>query len=229
MDFSLSQKLLKMRSLSYFIINRMKRILFAAAVVFLLVQNAYADKVPGRIIRKKDTLNVTFRIPMINVMNELSGRPKFGKLAPDFEKLQYEVTYYDANGKKQTLQPYEAEEIQFQHDGEMVRMLLRPYPIEYPWHASIFLKLESGAYLKLFRFYLSSGTATGGLITVRPNDFLQKGDEPLFGAALLGSAKYSDKYFADCPALVEKLKDKDFRKSDTEVIVDFYNSNCARR
>jgi len=33
-------------------------------------------------------------------------------------------------------------------------------------------------------------------------------------------------YFSDCPALVEKIENKDFHKKDLEFIVTFYNSNC---
>ncbi|RRO16773.1 hypothetical protein [Flavobacteriaceae bacterium 14752] len=34
-------------------------------------------------------------------------------------------------------------------------------------------------------------------------------------------------FFRDCPELVQKIEDKDFRKKDVYEVVKFYNKNCA--
>ena len=39
--------------------------------------------------------------------------------------------------------------------------------------------------------------------------------------------KNAAEYFKDCPELVKKIKNKDFKSKDYFKIVDFYNNNCA--
>ncbi len=35
-------------------------------------------------------------------------------------------------------------------------------------------------------------------------------------------------FFKDCPALIEKIKNKEFKKRDIEAIVDYYNKDCSK-
>ncbi len=35
-------------------------------------------------------------------------------------------------------------------------------------------------------------------------------------------------FFRDCPELVQKIEDKDFKKKDVYEVVKFYNTNCAK-
>ncbi|RZS98804.1 hypothetical protein [Aquimarina brevivitae] len=39
--------------------------------------------------------------------------------------------------------------------------------------------------------------------------------------------KAASDYFADCPVLVEKIQQREFKKKDIEAIVRFYNSQCT--
>ena len=142
---------------------------------------------------------MTFNIPF----NFLSREP-------NYEKLQYKVKYFDPAGKKVVLKADNAKEIQFQFAGENVRMLSRYNSIGigniFSMSTHIFLKLEMDGKLKL-----------------------QKENGELKRPKGMSFRKDMTEYFSDCPALVEKIEDKDFRKSDLEMMVNFYNSNCSNQ
>jgi hypothetical protein len=41
--------------------------------------------------------------------------------------------------------------------------------------------------------------------------------------------KTAAKYFEDCPSLVEKIENKEYRKRDIRAIIEFYNSKCTKK
>ena len=45
-------------------------------------------------------------------------------------------------------------------------------------------------------------------------------------SVLKGFKKRAVEYFEDCPVLIEKLQDRDLKKSDLKEIVEFYNKDC---
>lgn len=106
----------------------------------------------------------------------------------------------------------------------------------YSVSTNVFLRLESDGKLKLFNYYYtkrspgmynaSTGTMSGGYSYSVENYILQKGDGELKRPKSLTFKKDMAQYFSDCPALVEKIESKDFRKDDLEFIVQFFNSNC---
>lgn len=49
-----------------------------------------------------------------------------------------------------------------------------------------------------------------------------KSDEML----MVNFKKTASNYFKDCPSLVDKLKNKIFKKRDIEEVVTYYNTNC---
>ena len=101
---------------------------------------------------------------------------------------------------------------------------------------NIFLKLETDGKLKLFNYYYtqsspgmynaSTGAMTGGYSYSVERYILQKGDGELKRPKSLTFKKDMVEYFSYCPALVEKIESKYFRKNDLEFIVNYYNSNC---
>lgn len=188
-----------------------------------------AKKIEGKIFFENDTLDVIFNIPI-----------KFFTQEPNYEKLQYKVKYYDSTGKIIVIQPDNANEIQFTYNFEDVRMLSRNNSLglgnAFSRSRSIFLKLEIEGKLKLFNYYYtqyaagtynaSSGMMTGGYAYGVERYILQKENGELKRPKGLTFKKDMIEYFSDCPALVEKIESKDFRKNDLEFIVSFYNSNC---
>ena len=73
----------------------------------------------------------------------------------------------------------------------------------------------------------------GGSITTY---YLSKGNDDYvttiayFGSLNVGKSfkKKAIKYFSDCPNLVQKIKDKVYKKRDIKEIVEYYNSNCGQ-
>jgi len=59
-----------------------------------------------------------------------------------------------------------------------------------------------------------------------------EGDAEVFKITSIGNISKNFKnaaseFFKDCPALVEKINTKTFRKDDIEEVVNFYNKNCG--
>ena len=78
------------------------------------------------------------------------------------------------------------------------------------------------------------GFGPGTSFTIE-NYYVRKEDQDF--AHHLGSTHFFSKnfrlaasnYFSDCTALVEKIHNKEFRKKDIIAIVEFYNTNCAKK
>lgn len=209
----------------------------ALIFTFLLfsLTTAYAKKIPGYYISNThDTVRVLFNIPI-----------KFLAQVPNFAKLQDEVKYFDSKNEKHFLEPDMALEMVFEYNGQKFRMLSRNDNLglngSFSSNNRIFLNLIKDGRLKLFEYYYSGSAGTpmmsagGGapmMIGGSPggcNSILQKGDGPLFeiSVSLFNSfKKQASDYFSDCPALSNKIQNKEYRIDDIELIVDYYNRNC---
>jgi hypothetical protein len=208
----------------------MKRLVLIAALVALSF-TTHAKKLAGLIIANGKTREVTFDITVPWLDDE-----------PNFVRLQYKVKYYDENGKKQTLRPEDAEEIQFDYDGMVVRMVSCPDAFGgnlFSSSSKIFLKLEIDGRLKLYRYYYKQSApvsygAPGMSTTMAPaytvdNLIFQKGNGPLKRPRSLGWKKDMLEYFSDCPALRDRIEGKVLKRDDIEAIVMYYNNNCGKR
>jgi hypothetical protein len=208
----------------------MRRLLPIIALIVLSL-HAYCRKIQGVIITKGKSKEVTFDIKVPFLGGE-----------PNFERTQYRVRYYDDSGKKQTLRPDDADEIQFEFDGMKVRMVSVPNTIGagtlFSSTTKIFLKLEIDGPLRLYRYYYKQSTggsfgAGGGYYPgatyTADNLIFQKGNGPLKQPRSLGWKRDMLEYFSDCPALRERIESKDLRRKEIEAIVFYYNQQCARK
>lgn len=207
----------------------MKRIGLLIIIGLILSFKSEAKKIEGKILFENDTISVTFNIPI-----------KFFSQEPNFEKLQYKVKYFDSEGNKIIIRPDQAKEIQFSYVFENIRMISRHNSLGlgniFSKSSNIFLRLEADGNLKLFNYYYTqsspgmyngaTGTMTGGYSYSVEGFILQKGDGELKRPKGLTFKKDMIEYFSDCPALVEKIENKVFRKNDMAAIVTFYNTNC---
>jgi hypothetical protein len=204
----------------------MKKIVPVLAVIlFYSMQAQAAELLKGKIITEKDTINVTFKIPFTIFFKE-----------PNYIKLQEKITYQDASGKACVLKPGYATEIQFSYAGSEIRMLSRFKSIFlgsiFSSNQYIFLKLEVDGDVKLFNHYFrrssggmyngATGMTTGGGSYVANDYILQKGS----GDLVLVRDISLETYFSQCPALVEKIKNKTYPIKDMVTIVRYYNSDC---
>ena len=195
-----------------------------------------AERIKGLIITKaQDTLNVTFEIPLELLSKE-----------PDYERLQRKVKYYDENGEKQTLKPEEAKEIHFTYRKEAICMRTRYNTLAFIGGNInlgagdyIFLKLVEDGTVQLFLYYYtqnspgvvnpSTGIMTGGMLYDTDRYILQKGDAgELKQLRALQFKKDMTAFFSDCPELVRKIEEKEYKREDLRAMVQFYNTQCGK-
>ena len=210
----------------------MRKSLIVVGIILMSYFSLQAKKIDGTIILENDTLIVTLKIPY-----------KFLAQEPNYEKLQYKIKYFDTEGNKVILKPHEAKEIRFNDGFDDIRMLSRPNNLDlgslFSISSHIFLKLEIDGNLKLFKYHYTqssggmyngaTGTYTAGYSYNVEKYILQKGDEELKRTRSLVFRKDLMDYFSDCPELAKKIEEKEFRKRDLELIVQYYNSHCGNK
>ncbi len=208
----------------------MKKYLLIPVVLFCCsIYAQAAEMVKGKILTDKDTIDVTFKIPVFAITGDVN-----------YIKLQEKVKYMDASGNQCVLKPDQAVEIQFTFKGSKVRMLSRYKSIYlgsmFSSNEYIFLQLLVDGGVKLFGHYRrqssggmyngATGMYTGGGSHVANDYILQKGNGTLvqvYGGSFKN--EMSD-YFSQCPALAEMIRNKTYRIRDMEAIVKFYNTSC---
>jgi len=208
----------------------MKKIIFLTFIGALSLQFAQAKKLPGYFISKeKDTIRVTYDIPISFVMHE-----------PDFEKIQWVIPYRDAKGNKNDLKPNIADVVCFTYDDVVYKMLTRKNTLDLLGSKDngmnmMFLRIiVDGANMQLFQFNslpnspgnynsMQNMTATGSAIT---NDkyILQKTGDKLFRPRMLTFAKEVSDYLSDYPVLADKVAKGVLKSGDVEIIVKEYNA-----
>ncbi len=200
--------------------NPMKKTFFFLVLLVAVHANAVAKKIEGTIIFENGVeRTVTFKIPF----RLLSGHA-------DYERLQHRVRFFD-KGKELVLKPGEASEFRFSYQNETVRMVsIRHSGLEglFSGDNAIFLKLEMDGHLRLYRLYETR--VSGGYDSSHPHQteeyYLQKKGGALKRLKAFSFRKDMADYLSDCPSVADKIKDKDFKRRDLEVIVIAYNKDC---
>jgi len=218
----------------------MKQIIFIF-ILFSAVIDSYSQNLTkGLIIRWKDTVDVSFDIPVGLNSEEIL-----------FRKIQRKIKYYNIKGKKKVLKPSDASEIHIYFKGDTIRMLTREdfsvVPCETCIKRYAFLKVVVEGELSLFEHHISPGMY-GSLPwqDLKPGDpinnkgiyyYYQKGNSQL---SCPTGYKRLIEYFSDCKELVKWFNDKEYRKrykksiknneetKELLKIVNFYNTNCAQ-
>ena len=178
-----------------------------------------AKNLEGIIIRQNDTVLVTFNIPTNTFSTE-----------PDYLRLQRSILYYDNNGKKKKIKPYEAKEVQFEFNGFLVRMISmkmsRKINISSPIDSVMFLHLEEDGYVKLFSYYLATMTKANSIMYL-----IKKGESEIMWVYAFSTKKVKEKltaYLSDCNPAVELINESNAFKFDIFAIVNKYNNSCKR-
>lgn len=202
-------------------------------IIFFIISytfNGYAktEKMEGEIISKNGIDTVVFEVPIRKSIGE-----------PDYQKIQNKIIYFDTAGNKFTLRPDSVQEIRFKYSGKTIRMVALYNSLElgsmFSQGEYIFLKLEIEGNVNVFRyFYIQSRTggynfSTGAIsnTSYKTDDFiLQKRNRQIMRPSWMAFRKDMKEYFADCPALSEKIQNKEFDRNDVLKIVEYYNSNC---
>ncbi|MFA8435365.1 MAG: hypothetical protein ACEPOZ_12675 [Marinifilaceae bacterium] len=211
----------------------MKKIylLFFIGLFCSLSVEAKKVEVEGRIIFANDTISVKMKIPVTLLTLDLK-----------YDELQYKIKYYDAKGKKCVLKPDGAKEVRFKYKHQEVRMLSRKKIAGvgnlFSANKNIFLRLKIDGPLQLFYFYCkqnyygahnNSMNVMFGGFTVDDYKFLiQKKGGELKCPKLFTFRKEMIEYLQDCPDIVRRIKNKEFKKRDLEELVRLYNKEYRK-
>lgn len=203
----------------------MKRAVCLTICVLVAIPLLAARKVPGRIVFKRETIEVTLLIP-VTFSGEIN-----------FPKLHSRIRYIDSSGKRTVVRASEALEVSFDYQWYgRVRLLSRKDPAMGSINSHVFLQLVVDGPLKLFKSHTTAyspgfyggaaGGFYGGVSYAVENYYLQKGEGELKRPRGLNFRDDMRDYFRDCPELVALIDEGDFRKRDMESIASFYNSKC---
>jgi len=209
----------------------MKKSISIIAMLCLFLVNTEAKKIEGIIITaNQDTMEVTLRISTSFFTGDINH-----------VALQRKIKYIDENGKKRKIRANEAKEVRFTYQGDDIRLLSMPMSDVYTglFNSSnkVFLHLKLDGPLRLFTYYSKTNNASSynnntgmwngsGGTSVREVPLLQKGNDKVKKPNYFKFRKDMMSYLSDCPTLVAKLENKDFRRRDVYDMVWYYNSNC---
>src|ERR1035437_3579455 len=206
----------------------MNKHFFIVVGFVLLCFSSQAKKLEGYYITgKKDTVKTEFNVPWI-----ITGEP-------DFEKMQWEIEYFDSKGDKQILNPEWTAELGFSFKDRSYRMIVVRNSLLLTGSKNnkttvMFMRiLVDGPSLRLFQFYVVS-TAPGnnssvynsntvGSSTSNDKYIFQKKDGKQFRPKVFSFNKEVANYMIDVPELAKKIESKDLNIKEVEQIAKEYN------
>jgi len=204
----------------------MKSLKLLFTLCFILILPSNAKNVAGIIITDKDTLSVTFDIPML-----------IGKRL-NFPKIQENLYYFTNNGMRTNIFPETTQEIQFYHKNK--KHFFEYHPLQtftdsqFRKKKNIFIERIIDGTLKMYTYY---SLEIGGYMhngTFMPDKEYQKHcyvqkDNSQFEEFHYGNFNTCLLLFVkDCPAIASKLEQKLFvyNFSNIKMIFNYYNTKC---
>lgn len=200
---------------------------YLAILLLLLATSAYGSKrVAGSIIKGKDTLAVTFLLPVKFFSGELLEY-----------RIQKEIRYLTTAGERATLRPGEADEFSFMYDGLSHRWLSRSMMDKgVRRERYYFLKMEVDGRLKLFSHFPTNNEAgvfdvsSGALILTGDQQkkvpVLQLSDGELRVVKSINFKEDMIELLEDCPKLTQRIEKGTFTQKEIKEIVCYYNMAC---
>ncbi len=194
---------------------------------------SFAAKIKGCFITNSgDTIHVVFRIPV-----GLFAR------TPNYEKLQWKITWFDSLNQAQTLRPGEVREYCFEYKSTPVRMVsmtnsLQASPSGFRHDQDIFLRLIIDGKLRLFKFYDYSGYVENNpespdpILKETPGSIeiflLQKSGGKVFQPGKNDFGESLRDYLSECPMVVESINSSTCRGDDLYKLVEMFNEVCSK-
>ncbi|MBL0310896.1 MAG: hypothetical protein IPP77_14870 [Bacteroidetes bacterium] len=202
--------------------DKAKIFAFVFFLLFSCRNNVEAKKLPALLITlSDDTIPITLDVPLNKIDRE-----------PAYHNMHWGMTYFDSTGVQQSIKPGEVAEVQFEYRREKIRMVSvkNDAGIANPFHSGsqyFFLLLIKDGSLRLLKYYpLPSLSPRCGVCAPSIDYILQKHQGTLTKINWDDFRDSMSLYFADCPELAIKIKQKTFRSEDIEDIVGEYNRNC---
>ena len=196
------------------------KLLLAGFLTILSFSIVEARKIPGIITFKDQRVQeVILDIPINICMQE-----------PNYVFMQDKVKILDAEGKRVRISPQEAAEVQFDFQGEEIKLVSRKVEVvtaTMESRVSRFLKLEQDGLIQLFRFY--NYIPSNGFDEARVTRLViqNQGTE----AKILRNRNNKMKeqlmeFLKEYPNLIAQIEQEDFRpKRDLANLIRRYNSN----
>jgi hypothetical protein len=188
---------------------------------FNLQAKPLLEEIPGEIHYSYHIKQVTFLIPVY----ALSGKPKY-------KKLHHQIKFLDETGKRQILYPSQAREVRLNFYGSDIRFLTVKNSDVFRGMAfsqdymHIFLKLEVQGKVNLLSYYYDDYNAATGGGTIH-NYILHIDDYHIEFVEPLRFKMQMNRFFSDCPKLLNMIVNRTYRYRDMKQVVIFYNQHCG--
>lgn len=159
----------------------------------------------------------------------------------NFQAIQFVLKYYDEDNKKQKLDLEFIYEVGFEHNGE--KFVLRKLRNELELGSNlisdkryILLRLIKEDIISEYSFsgtgYIVSangfGVSGGGSFYNYGSVILVKKDGTMVDPSIGSFRKKMTEFFSDCPVLVDKIKNKVYKRSQLDQVIEFYKVNCYK-
>lgn len=198
----------------------MKKLLLVGFLTILSLSIVEARKIAGTITFKDQRVQeVVFDIPINICMQE-----------PNYVFMQDKVKILNAEGKRVKILPQEAAEVQFDFQGETIRLVSRKVHVvtsTLESRVSRFLRLEQDGLIQLFRFY--NYIPSNGFDETRVTRLVIQNKDNEAKILKNGNNKMKEQlmeFLKDYPNLIAQIEQDDFRpKRDLANLIRQYNSN----
>jgi len=161
---------------------------------------------------------------------------------PDYQEMQSKITIIKDDSPF-GITPDQVVEVAFTYDEVLIRMISvrDELKLNSPFAnlTNVFLKLEQEGAVRLFRYYQvsnapgaynnQSGMSTANNSRVADRFVVQRGNGPLVRLEGMSFKKDVAEFFHDCPDVIKKVKDKEYKKEDLEMVVKRYNKVCGKQ
>jgi hypothetical protein len=163
-----------------------------------------------------------------NVMIQMPTKMLSSK--PETMQLNH-FTYFDKRGKATELNAETAREFGFTYEGEDIVFRVLPKALQDVTHikADFYKVLMEGA-CTIYLTYVSQGSFYSEYCLYKDEDHYYVTTTGITNrwASANGRINSMEELFSDCPDLVAKIKNKEFKKGDDKYfkIVEYYNQSC---
>lgn len=203
--------------------------------LFFISTNIFADnpKVKGYYVNKSgDTIKALIQVHT----KLLNDNPENGP--------QVNFTYFDKKGQKVKMDAHDANAYGYMYQGERFAFRLLYENADKAEVTFMGIKMRAQFYKVLIdgpcKMYYTIVQKSSGNAQISSQEFIIFKDERnycttnpslIYGSMAVTSVNGSsnlEEFFSDCPELVTKIKNKEYRKGDDRFyrLVNFYNANC---
>lgn len=212
----------------------MKQILFVLILSFSFMQFSKAEKIKGfYVTNNHDTIKALLKIPYNSTFS----------IDFNFVKMQQEMEYFNEAGEKISYTPndilaYGFEYFDEREEKDDTMLFVSKKNIFYKAtdfsdnDSTIFLMQLVKGKLSLYTYYsMSSGSAVFG---AAPNNvthstpILEFSNQKIFTYNTYKFKTEMAKYLADCPLVLQKIEEKNYKNKHLHTVVELYNNLCGK-